>query len=124
MLFLLWLIVRLLIRLLVLSNADRGTKDLEILVLRHQLRVLRRKTGPPKFTAGDRVLLAAASLVLPRERWAWFLVTPQTLLRWHRELVRRKWNYRKQRRPGRAPIDPQTVELIVRMARALCVNLR
>ncbi len=64
MLFVLWLIVRLLTRLLVLSDANDGTKDLEILVLRQQLRVLRRKTGRPKFTAADRVLLAA-SRVLP-----------------------------------------------------------
>jgi putative transposase len=104
-------------RLLVLPNADDGTKDLEILVLRHQLRVLRRKTGRPRFTAGDRVLLAAASRVLPRERWVSFLVTPQTLLRWHRTLVRRKWTYGKERPPGRPPIDPQIAELIVRMAR-------
>jgi putative transposase len=69
MLFVLWLTVRLLTRLLVLPNADDGTKDLEILVLRHQLRVLRRKTGRPKFTAADRILLAAASRVLPRQRW-------------------------------------------------------
>jgi putative transposase len=91
MLFLLWLTVRLLTRLLVLPNGDDGTKDLEILVLRHQLRVLRRKIGRPKFTAGDRVLLAAASRVLPRQLWAsTFLLTPQTLLRWHRTLVRQK----------------------------------
>jgi hypothetical protein len=110
MLFLLSLTVRLLPRLLVLPNADDATKDLEILVLRHQLRVLRRKTGRPKFTAGDRVLLAAASRALPRERWAAFLVTPQTLLRWHRTLVRRKWTYGKERKPGRPPIDPQIAE--------------
>src|SRR6266487_5531881 len=64
MLFVLWLIVRLLTRLLVLPDADDRAKDLEILVLWHQLRVLRRKTGRPKFTAADRVLLAA-SRVLP-----------------------------------------------------------
>jgi putative transposase len=68
MLFLLWLTVRVLTRLLVLPRADDGTKDLEILVLRHQLRVLRRKTGRPKVTARDRALLAAASRVLPRQR--------------------------------------------------------
>jgi hypothetical protein len=117
MLFILWLIARLLTRLLVLPDADDGTKDLEILVLRHQLRVLRRKAGRPRFTAGDRVVLAAASRALPRQRWASFLVTPQTLLRWHRELVRRNWTYGKQRPPGRPPIDPQTTELILRMAR-------
>jgi putative transposase len=117
MVFMLWLTVRLLTRLLVLPNGDDGTKDLEILVLRHQLRVLRRKSGPPRFTAGDRVLLAAASRVLPRQRWASLLVTPQTLLRWHRTLVRRKWTYGKEHTPGRPPIDPQTAGLILRMAR-------
>jgi putative transposase len=109
--------VRPLTRLLVLPNADDGTKDLEILVLRHQLRMLRRKTGRPKFTAADRVLLAAASRVLPRQRWASLLVTPQTLLRWHRTLVQRKWTYGKERTPGRPPIDPQTAALILQMAR-------
>jgi transposase len=119
MLFMLSLLVRLLARLLVLQNDDDGTKDLEILVLRHQLRVLRRRIGRPKFTARDRVLLAAASRVLPRQRWASsFLVTPQTPLRWHRTLLRRKWTYAKERTPGgRPPIDPQTAALILRMAR-------
>jgi putative transposase len=118
MLFMLWLTVRLLTRLLVLPNADDGTKDLEILVLRHQLRVLRRKTGRLRFTARDRVLLAAAGRVLPRQRWASsFLVTPQTLLRWHRELVRHKWTYRKAHQPGRPPIDSEVVALVLRMAR-------
>jgi hypothetical protein len=117
MLFMLWLTVRLLIRLLVLPNAADGTKDLEILVLRHQLRVLHRKTGRPRFTAGDRVLLVAASRVLPRQRWASFLVTPQTLLRWHRTLVRRKWTYGKERTPGRPPVNPDVVTLVLRLAR-------
>ena len=117
MLFMLWLTARLLTSLLVLPNADDGSKDLEILVLRQQLRVLRRKSGRPRFTPGDRVLLAAASRVLPRPRWASFLVTPQTLLRWHRTLVRRKWTYGKERTPGRPPIDPQTAALILRIAR-------
>src|SRR6266571_3511560 len=117
MLFLLWLTIRLLTRLLVLPNADDGTKDLEILVLRHQLRVLRRKTGRPRFTSLDRIVLAATSRLLPQDRWASFLVTPQTLLRWHRELVRRKWTYPKGRRSGRPPVDPEVAALILRMAR-------
>src|SRR6266487_1919507 len=95
MLFVLLLLVRVLARLLVLQGTDGGTKDLEILVLRHQLWVLRRKTGRPRFTSLDRIVLAATSRLLPPDRWASFLVTPQTLLRWHRELLRRKWTYRR-----------------------------
>ena len=102
MLFLLGLIIRAFSRLLAGSRGDDGSKDLEILVLRHQLRVLRRKTGPPKLRAIDRVLLAVASRSIPRERWSSFLVTPATLLRWHRELVRKKWTYAKIGRPGRS----------------------
>ena len=117
MLFLFWLIVRAFAGLLVLQGSGDGAKDLEILVLRHQLRVLRRKTRRPRFTTLDRVLLAAASRAIPRDRWASSLVTPQTLLRWHRELVRRKWTYRKDRRPGRPPIDPELARLVLRMAR-------
>src|SRR6266540_1756772 len=95
-----------LLSLVVLSATDEATKDLEILVLRQQLRVLRRQAGQPRFTALDRVLLAATSRALPRQRWtSLFLITPQTLLRWHRELVRRKWTYRDKRQPGRPPID-------------------
>src|ERR1019366_9373748 len=104
MLSLLYVVVRALMRYLVNAGpalrAD-GSKDLEILVLQHQLRVMRRKSGPPKLRVLDRMLLAAASRALPRERWAAFLVTPATLLRWHRELVKRKWTYRRTGRPGR-----------------------
>jgi putative transposase len=118
MLFLLSLVVRVLARLLVLSATDEATKDLEILVLQQQLRVLRRQAGRPRFTALDRVLLAAASRALPRRQWtSVFLVTPQTLLRWHRELVRRKWTYRNKRQPGRPPLDVEVVALVLRMAR-------
>jgi hypothetical protein len=94
MLSLLNLFVRALLRLLVSARppdrADRS-KDLELLVPRHQLRVLRRTAGPPRLRPIDRVLLAAASQVIPRDRWVAFLVTPSTLLRWQRELVKRKW---------------------------------
>ena len=84
-------------------------------MLRQQLQVLRRKAGRPRFTPLDRVLLAVASRY--PDRWVPFLVTPQTLLRWHRTLVRRKWTYRTRRRPGRPPLDPTIVALIVRLAR-------
>ena len=90
--------------------------EVENAVLRHQLRVLRRSAKRPLLSRADRVVLAAASRLVPRERWAVFLVSPQTLLRWHRELVRRKWTYRR-RSPGRPRLDPAVRELVVRMAR-------
>jgi putative transposase len=98
MLSLLYLVVRALVRFLVgggQQGRDDGSKDLEILVLRHQLRVLQRTADRPKLRVIDRILLAAASRVIPRERRVTFLVTPATLLRWHRELVRRKWTDRR-----------------------------
>jgi len=111
----LYLILRGLLRL---AGPERESRDreVEILVLRHQLKVLSRKTGRPRLRRLDRVLLAAAARVLPRERWSSFLVTPSTLLRWHRELVRRKWTYRAKR-VGRRPMPPQVRELILRLAR-------
>src|SRR5664280_1902253 len=117
---LLYLVARALARLLVgggQQGRDGGGKDLEILVLRHQLRVLQRTSGRPQLRVIDRVLLAAASRVIPRERWVTFLVTPATLLRWHRELVKRKWTYRRTGRPSRPPIDPAVRALILRLAR-------
>lgn len=84
--------------------------------MRHQLRVLRRQVRRPSFRQTDRAFLAAAPRFLPRELWGSFLVTPQTLLHWHRHLVRRKWTCRS-RRPGRPPIDPEVRELVVRRAR-------
>jgi len=65
--------------------------EIENAVLRHQLAVLRRRAGRARFRRIDRVLISAASRLLPRDRWSSFLVTSQTLLRWHRELVRKKW---------------------------------
>jgi putative transposase len=115
-----YLVIRTLVRLIAIGDRrqrDEHAKDLEILVLRHQLRVLQRTASRPKLRVIDRVLLAAASRVLPRDRWVAFLVTPATLLRWHRELVRRKWTYRRIGRPGRPPIDPQVRALILRLAR-------
>jgi hypothetical protein len=85
-------------------------------VLRHQLAVLRRTVERPSLRRRDRLLLAAASLLLSRERWSVFLVTPQTSLRWHRELVRKKWSYRR-RSAGRPPLDPELRELVLRLGR-------
>jgi putative transposase len=116
MLFVVSLLVRALAHLLVGSSSE-GAKDVEILVLRHQVRVLRRKTARPNLKPADRVILAVASRVLPRGRWSSFMVTPQTLLRWHRELVRRKWTYGRAGRPGCPSIGPEVRELVLRMAR-------
>jgi len=93
-----------------------GFKELEIVVLRHELAILRRGRLRPRMTWTDRVLLAAASRLLPRSRWPSLIVTPQTLLAWHRRLVARRWTY-PSRRPGRPPLDPQLRELVLRMAR-------
>jgi putative transposase len=117
---LLYLLIRTLVALMIGNSKhghDDSAKDLEILVLRHQLRVLQRTSGRPKLRPIDRVLLAAASRVLPRDRWVAFLVTPATLLRWHRDLVRRKWTYRRIGCPGRPPIDPEVRAFIFRLAR-------
>ena len=65
--------------------------EVEIAVLRHQLAVLHRQVSRPRYTPADRMLLATLAKLLPRERWPIFLVTPSTLLRWHRELVARRW---------------------------------
>src|SRR6266542_1482379 len=90
--------------------------QLENAVLRHQVKVLRRTVRRPELQDRDRAFLAAASRTLSRDRWGSFMVTPQTLLRWHRQLVRRKWTY-PRRGPGRPPLDPETVALITRLGR-------
>jgi putative transposase len=110
-----YLVIRGLLRLVPGAEGGRE-REVEILVLRHQVKVLSRKAGRPNRRRLDRVFLSAAARMLPRERRASFLVTPATLLRWHRELVRRKWTYR--RRPlGRPPMSPQVRELILRLAK-------
>jgi putative transposase len=75
------------IQLLVLLARGDAAKDLEILVLRHQLTVLRRQVSQLKLEPADRALFVAVSRTLPRARWSCFLVRPETLLGWHRQLV-------------------------------------
>jgi transposase InsO family protein len=90
--------------------------ELEITILRHQLAILRRQVKRPVYRTSDRVFLAAASRLLPRVAWRSFLVRPETLLRWHRRLVARKWT-RAQCPPGRPALDPEARELILRLGR-------
>jgi len=92
-------------------------KDIELLVLRHQVKVLQRQVKRPRLNRLDRVLLAAASRAMTRGSWSSFVVRPETLLRWHRELVRKKWTYRRTGHPGRPPIEPEVRDLIVRLGR-------
>jgi transposase InsO family protein len=98
-----------------LARGD-AAKDLELLVLRHQLTVLRRQTPRPRLEPADRALLAAVSRVLPRARWSCFFVTPGTLLRWHRRLIAASWTY-PHRPTGRPPLNPEVQQLIVRLAK-------
>jgi hypothetical protein len=62
------------------------------------------------------MLIAALSRTIPRDRWSGFIVTPATILRWHRELVARKWTFRRKK-TGRPPLDPEIVSVIVEMAK-------
>jgi putative transposase len=110
-----YVVLQRILQLVLLPCRSAESKDLEIVVLRHELTVLRRHVRRPTFRAADRLFLTAASRLLPRRHWSLFLVTPATLLRWHRLLVTKCWTY--ARPEGRPPIDKQIRALIVRFAR-------
>jgi putative transposase len=112
----LYVVVSRLLELIVLLARRNRAKELEILVLRHELSILRRQAGRPRFEPHDRLLLAALSRVLPRRSWSAFSVRPETLLRWQRGMVARRWTY-PHRRPGRPPIGREVRELVLRLAR-------
>ena len=112
---LLYLAFRALLGALVRSRRGLDAKDIELLVLRHELEVLRRQVARPKLRAADRALLAAACH-LPRPSRGARLVTPRTLLRWHRALVCRKWRQPPGQR-GRPPVPAEVRALVLRLAR-------
>jgi transposase len=100
---------------IVLRTRSDTTKDIEILVLRHQLAVLQRRTPRPRMSWTDRALLAALTRLLPVRRRLGLLVTPATILRWHRQLITRRWTTQPVR-PGRPAIPAGLRALIVRLA--------
>jgi hypothetical protein len=114
---LVYLLLRRVVRLIAGSFDGLMETEVELVVLRHQLKVLKRQVGKPRLRRRDRLFLAAIARALPRARWSSFLVTPQTLLRWHRELVRRKWTFRRASADGRPPLSNEVRELILRMGR-------
>jgi putative transposase len=99
---------------LALLARSSASKNAEILVLRQEVAVLRRVNPKPRLGWTDRAVLAALSRMLPKGLRLHRIVTPGTLLRWHRRMVTRKWA--QPRSPGRPPLDDKLVELIVRLA--------
>jgi putative transposase len=108
-------LVRLVLDLLVLRGRRDRSKDVEILVLRHQLAVLQRQIVRPRFAPDDRAILSALARVLGRDRLSIFVVKPDTILRWHRRLVAKHWIY--PHRPGRPSTVAETRRSIIRFAR-------
>jgi len=104
------------LKLLLVRRRSEFAKDVELLVLRHQLVALGRQAGRPSLRPADRALLATLVRALPRRLRHGLIVTPQTVLRWHRELVRRKWA-QPRRCPGRPAVDDQVRQLVLRFAR-------
>ena len=112
---LLYLIFRQVLGLFLLLGRPSSMKDVELLVLRHEVAVLRRTNPRPRMDWADRAVFAALVARLPRALRRHRLVTPDTILRWHRRLVRRRWTY--PHRTGRPPIDDVLAALVMRMAR-------
>jgi putative transposase len=109
-------VLRRLLELLVLRLRSERSKELEILVLRHQLHVLQRQVTRPRLRPVDRLMLAALSRSLPRPAWSSFFVSPATLLRWHRTFVARRWTY-LGRPVGRPRTSRGVTQLVLRLAR-------
>jgi putative transposase len=95
------------------GGARETSRELELVVLGHGLAILRRRARRPALWPVDRAFLAAASRLVPRNRPSSFFVTPDALMRWHRQLVAHRWTY-PTRKPGRPPIAAEIRELVVR----------
>src|SRR6266852_4262336 len=103
--------------------------EAELLLLRHQLRVVRRQVKRPHLDMADRAIMAALSRRVNRAAWVGMLVQPETVLGWHRELVRRKWaSFAGRRGPGRPSLDADVQKLTLRIAHENpkwgCVRIR
>ena len=116
-LWLLYLIFRQVRGLVLLLGRTSSTKDVEPLVLRHEVAVLRRTNSLPRLNGADRVVFAALVRRLPRALRCPRLVTPNTIPGWHRRLVRRRWTYPSRTEPP--SIDDAVAALVVRMAREI-----
>jgi putative transposase len=102
------------LQLLRLHHSDNSELAVEVVMLRHEVAVLRRQVARPALRPSDRALLAGLSRLLGRRRLRRFFVQPETLLRWHRDLVRRRWTY--PHRPGRPGVRTGT-EIVLRLSR-------
>src|SRR5213083_2292022 len=111
-----YLVLRQVFQLIILVVRGERVNAVEVLVLRYQVAVLRRRVRRVDLESADRAVLASLSRLLPRVRWAAFFVTPATLLRWHRNLIARRWTC-SRRTPGRAPVTAELRELVLRLAR-------
>ena len=113
-----YLLLRCLLSLAVLALGGDQDRDAELLVLRHENAVLRRRAGRVRYEPADRAWLAALARLIPRSRWAEvFSVTPATLLAWHRKLAAKHYDTSRRRRPGRPPTVRSIARLAVRLAR-------
>ena len=111
-------VLRLLLDLLLVRSRPGAARDVELLALRQEVRVLRRQARRVRYHPGERLILAGLSRLLPRSEWHRFPVRPETLLHWHRELVRRQWAaFGRRRGPGRPPLPADVRALILRLTR-------